>query len=122
MIKRMIRTILRTCGFEIHRVYYGVFNGLQYESVIPYTSYAPWRADEKFQAVHEKIIHNTLVDIYRCYELWQLIDQCPTEGDLLEVGVWRGGTGALLAARARDVAPSAQVFLCDTFEGVVKSS
>ena len=41
--------------------------------------------------------------------------------DVLEVGVWRGGTGCLLAAKAQSLNRNATVFLCDTFSGVVKA-
>jgi len=41
-------------------------------------------------------------------------------GDILEIGVWRGGTGCLLAARCKESA--SKVYLCDTFLGVVKAS
>ncbi len=39
------------------------------------------------------------MDKLRCYELWTLVAQsCKlSDGDILEVGVWRGGTGALIA-------------------------
>jgi O-methyltransferase len=69
--------------------------------------------------VYQKIQDHTLVDLYRCYELWQLIEQCHKlpEGDYLEVGTWRGGTGALIACQAGD----GIVHLCDTFTGVVKA-
>ena len=40
-------------------------------------------------------------------------------GDVLEVGVWRGGTGVLLAERSRQLGLDATVILADTFEGVV---
>jgi len=43
-------------------------------------------------------------------------------GDILEVGVWRGGTGCLIAERAKQLGSTATVFLCDTFKGVVKPS
>jgi O-methyltransferase len=64
-----------------------------------------------------------LVDIYRCYELWSAVGEAAKleRGDLLEVGVWRGGTGALIAAQSAKHIPGAQVFLCDTFTGVVKT-
>jgi hypothetical protein len=39
----------------------------------------------------------------------------------MEVGVWRGGSGALIASQSARLIPSAQVFLCDTFTGVVKT-
>jgi O-methyltransferase len=37
------------------------------------------------------------------------------------VGVWRGGTGALIAAQSAILLRSSEVFLCDTFTGVVKA-
>jgi O-methyltransferase len=65
---------------------------------------------------------NTLVDVYRCYELWTLVEQVlPLPGDILEVGVWKGGTGCLMAKRAQLLKSPATVFLCDTFAGVVKA-
>lgn len=60
----------------------------------------------------------TLVDVYRCYELWDLAKQAElVEGAILEIGVWRGGTGCLLALAA----PAKIVYLADTFTGVVKA-
>ena len=67
----------------------------------PDASYAPWLSDAEFLNVYERIRSFTLVDIYRCYELWTLARQCNgVEGAILEVGVWRGGTGCLLAKAA----------------------
>jgi O-methyltransferase len=38
---------------------------------------------------------NTFVDVYRLYELWQVLEQVAhLDGDILEVGVWRGGQAA----------------------------
>jgi O-methyltransferase len=66
---------------------------------------------------------DTLVDHMRCYELWQLIPQVVAlDGCLIEVGVWRGGTGALIAYQARRARIASPVYLCDTFTGIVKAS
>jgi O-methyltransferase len=90
--------------------------------VIPLATYAPWFDDRDFLSVFQVIQGNTLVDWYRCYELWSLVGQIVRlGGDILEVGVWRGGTGCLIASRAQQLAAPARVFLCDTFQGVVKS-
>jgi O-methyltransferase len=43
------------------------------------------------------------------------------KGDIVEVGVWRGGTGALLAKAAESYS-NCKVYLADTFTGVVKAS
>ncbi|WP_222428666.1 TylF/MycF/NovP-related O-methyltransferase [Lutibacter sp. Hel_I_33_5] len=42
------------------------------------------------------------------------------EGDILEVGVWRGGTGAILSKASED--SDSKVYLADTFTGVVKAT
>jgi O-methyltransferase len=42
-------------------------------------------------------------------------------GDILEVGVYKGGTGCLMALTASRIGSNATVFLCDTYEGVVKA-
>lgn len=89
----------------------------------PVSDYTPWNDDEDFRRVFERIRGSTLVDEYRCYELWQLTAQAlKVGGDLIEIGVWRGGTGGLIATRAQRESPVSQVFLCDTFSGVVKAS
>lgn len=64
-----------------------------------------------------------MVDRYRCYALYQLLPQVlGLQGDILEVGVWRGGTGALLARAAQAHTPHPpRIWLADTFAGVVKA-
>ena len=90
--------------------------------VIPHASYSPWLNSAAFAAAYDKIRLNTMVDIYRCYELWSLVGQlAQLEGDIIEVGVWRGGTGCLMAHQAQSRWTEKRVFLCDTFAGVVKT-
>ncbi|HUX52331.1 MAG TPA: TylF/MycF/NovP-related O-methyltransferase [Spirochaetia bacterium] len=95
-----------------------------YERVQPLANYAPWLSDTAFQQVYQFASGSTLVDVYRCYSLWKLVEQTAAlSGDLLEVGVWRGGTGAIIASRAALLATSERkrVYLADTFSGVVKA-
>ncbi len=106
---------------------------ISHQKVLPHATYSPWLDDQDFRRCYEAIRQHTLVDIYRCYELWQLGHQLAgLGGSFLEVGVWRGGTGCLLAraaisgfsAPARSSAWSgrgATVYLADTFTGVVKA-
>ncbi len=90
--------------------------------IISWATYSPWLQDPAFRACHAAVKANTLVDVYRCWELWHLVGQVrEVPGDILEVGTWRGGTGALLGRRAADLGLAAEVFLCDTFTGVVKT-
>lgn len=94
---------------------------IHHKQVIPFASYSPWEGDIEFMELYEKVRQNTLVDIYRCYELWRLVkDLVSIEGDILEVGVWRGGTGAIMSKACEN--QHTTVFLADTFEGVVKAT
>ncbi len=126
------------------------YSAAGYDRVEPKATYAPWTTDADFLRVNEVIREHTLVDRYRCYELWSLVPQAmKAPGDLLEVGVWRGGTGALIAAAAEAGATTETatqagaehraeaaagrridtsragdrrtVYLADTFTGVVKA-
>ncbi|WP_446897226.1 TylF/MycF/NovP-related O-methyltransferase [Clostridium sp. LBM24168] len=94
-----------------------------YEDIYPAATYAPWLRDSQFIECFKNIENNTLVDIYRCYELWHLVEQVYklSEGIILEIGVWRGGTGVLMAKKAKLLGIKENVYLCDTFSGVVKA-
>ncbi len=96
---------------------------IPHQHILSHATYSPWSEHAAFQETWQRIKDNTLVDIYRCYELWNLIERHPqVEGDILEVGVWRGGTGCLMAKAAQVFAPQTKVYLADTFTGVVKAS
>jgi O-methyltransferase len=99
IFKHAVKRVAQGVGFDIRRM--------------------PWREDKEFLAVYEAIRKHTLVDITRCWQLWDSVATGPSGGDIIEVGVWRGGTGCLLAKRAQ--ALRCKAFLCDTFSGVVKS-
>ncbi len=94
------------------------------ENIAAGGNYAPWLNDGDFMRTYESIRNNTLVDKYRLYELWQLVGEVSrtVDGALLEVGSWRGGSGAIMAEKARLCGISESVYLCDTFTGVVKAS
>jgi O-methyltransferase len=93
-----------------------------HEMAFPLSTYAPWQADEEFRSAYEAVRPNTLVDVWRCYELWSLVGELrDVPGAILEVGVWRGGTGVLMATRAAALGLDEPVYLCDTWAGVVKT-
>ena len=102
--------------------YPGRLDRARHAVIIPESSLSPWRFDTSFRETFERIAKFTLVDEMRLYELWSLTEQlATTPGDILEVGVWRGGSGCLIASRSRHTGSDATVFLCDTFSGVVKA-
>ena len=91
-----------------------------HRTIIPEATYCPWRVDVDFQRAHRAIAAHTLVDVPRLYELWSLAGQMSDiRGDYLEVGVWRGGSAALVGQRFLQTGgASRRVVLCDTFSGV----
>jgi O-methyltransferase len=92
--------------------------GYSHAQIVPHTSYAPWLDNTAFLALYEQIRQHTLVDLYRCYELYCLAQQTRAlNGDIVEIGVWRGGTAALLACASSN--QTAHLF--DTFTGVAKA-
>lgn len=94
-----------------------------YQFAFPRGNYAPWLENETFIKIFNQIQKSTLVDVYRCWELWSLVrETSKVGGDIVEVGVWRGGTGCLLGAATKHFGTEKKVYLCDTFQGVVKTT
>lgn len=122
MVRALFRKVVKSMGYEVIKAP-RAGDAASYELVHPLATYSPWNEDAEFIQVTEQIAGHTLVDTYRCFELWQLVRQVESldAGDILEVGVWRGGTGAVMAKRAQLLGSQSKLFLCDTFEGVVKA-
>lgn len=120
-----IKRLTNCFGFEIFRIpkTKNFQMAQEYGPVFPSANYRPWNKDNLFQAVFASIGRFTLVDQYRCFELWKLIEQVAKlkKGCIIEIGVWRGGTGVLIAKQAKHCGIKDRVFLCDTFTGVVKA-
>jgi O-methyltransferase len=119
-----VKSALGGFGYEIHPTTIpSVIGGRHYAPLRPLASYSPWLDDHRFREIFERLRPHTLVDECRCYELWDLVGQAGhLTGSLLEVGVWRGGTGALIAHRAKLLPGAPTTYLCDTFAGVVKAT
>ncbi len=94
-----------------------------HELVVPMNStYAPWHDDVAFREIYDAVNGSTFVDQYKCYELWEQVGQlAAVPGDVLEVGVWRGGTSMVIGRRLAQLDPDARMFLADTFQGVAKA-
>jgi O-methyltransferase len=120
--KSAMRRTVNALGVEVFRVPRASSQGPPHETVRPLATYAPWNSDALFLETYAAVKDHTLVDVYRCYELWSLVEQSKKlDGNIVEVGVWRGGTGALIARRAQLCEIECRVYLCDTFSGVVKA-
>jgi O-methyltransferase len=98
---------------------------LRYGMIKTTASYSPWIGDNEFVEIFEKIQRHTLVDVYRCYEIWSLVEEVcklPGKAALLEVGVWRGGTSAIIGKKLSLLGSEEKLYAADTFTGVVKST
>jgi len=114
------QTIFRALGFEVHRT----LPGADYVQCLPFTysTYHPW-FDPQFQATYSAIAPRTEVTADRCYTLQQLCQHClHIAGDVVECGVYRGGTAHLLATTIADSRSSARLHLFDTFAGMPKAA
>jgi O-methyltransferase len=121
LLQRMLSQFLHPFSYTLvqQSARWGAF---PYEYIHPLARYAPWNADPTFLVTYAQIAEATFVDMYRCFELWTLVEQAAKlPGQLIEIGVWRGGTGALIARKASLCGIRETVYLCDTFTGIVKA-
>ena len=121
-IKAFVQRKFNKMGFQITQLP-KFENSLKYQTVKPLATYSPWNTDSLFNEMYTAIQEFTLVDTYRRFQLWKLIEQSSKlpKGAIIEIGVWRGGTGALIAKQVKECGILSQVYLCDTFTGIVKS-
>ena len=98
---------------------------VSHTAIVPWSTYSPWLDDQSFQKIFGVVSPNSLLDIYRMFQLWELTGQVCTkkcmQGDILEVGSWRGGSGCLIGAKCVSEGVDSQVYLADTFRGVPKA-
>lgn len=128
--KKIIHSLFNNTGIYVGKrpTYQGKANfridGLNYGFSFPSANYTPWQGDEAFMHIYNQIKGNTLVDIYRCYELWQLVHKVNilnAGAAILEVGVWRGGTAGIISQQLANLKSPATLYLADTFSGVAKA-
>ncbi|WP_417237263.1 TylF/MycF/NovP-related O-methyltransferase [Bizionia paragorgiae] len=111
-------TIERLRGFKLSQNK----ENITHQHIVPFATFSPWYDDEQFMETYEICKENTLVDIYRCYELWNFIKRnSHIQGDIIEIGVWKGGSGCIMA-KAMELFSNGRMYLADTFTGVVKAS
>src|SRR5262245_48954214 len=113
----LYQTLLRIgpFGYECLRWYRRLVarGSPSYRRLNPIADYAPCTTDPQSLELYHTIQPYTLVDMYRCYELWTLVEQSQkVAGSLIEIGVWRGGTGALIAQRAKLSGITDTIYLC----------
>lgn len=83
--------------------------------------FSPWEGEREFEAIFQKVQEHTLCSRDRCYILWTTLRQAlVSEGDVVECGVFRGGTALLEAMTMQTRAPNQRrrLHLFDSFEGM----
>jgi O-methyltransferase len=131
MIKNILKKIYSVTG--IHIIKRSKYNGstrfniddLSYDVAMPSANYAPWHADKEFANIYSEIKNYTLVDVYRCFELWELVQKVHSinnNAHIIEIGVWRGGTAAVMARKLALLKANVNLYVADTFTGVPKTS
>jgi O-methyltransferase len=74
-----------------------------------------WSSSSEFHLLHPEIADHTLLHVSRCFMLYQLAKYASNkEGDMAEVGVYKGGTARLIAKSC----PNKTLHLFDTFSGM----
>lgn len=125
-LKRMVTILEKSAGIIIRRKILSEklkkSLKLPHSEIFPYATYSPWKKDSQFQKLFKVAREYSLVDEYRMYELYKLASQASyCKGDFLEVGVWRGGTSAVIQKALIDKASENKFYVADTFKGVVKA-
>jgi O-methyltransferase len=81
--------------------------------------YSPWLGDPDFERAYAAGAGRTLVSRDRCYVLWRTLNQAlHLEGDLIELGVFRGGTALITATAMREAGDARPLHLVDGFVGM----
>ncbi len=119
LINKTIKRLANLFGLEIHRI---LPKKRGHGLVIPNATYSPWKTDGLFKKVFSMASNATLHDECQIYGLWKLVEQSAKlkDGNLIEIGVWRGGSGAVIAQQAKNCGIKEKVYLCDNFKGNVK--
>jgi O-methyltransferase len=130
MINKILRSIIifieKSLGLKISRVVdenqLTQVSDIPHSRIYPAATYSPWKNNETFKKVYEIAKNYTLVDEYRMFELYQLASQAAKlKGDFLEVGVWRGGSSAIIKTALSESDAAKKFYIADTFQGVVKA-
>ncbi|OGI20714.1 MAG: hypothetical protein A3B68_09250 [Candidatus Melainabacteria bacterium RIFCSPHIGHO2_02_FULL_34_12] len=78
-----------------------------------------WNKDEFFLKLYHKVKDQTVLNPNKLFELYQFAKSvCNLEGNVAELGVFRGGSARMLAKLFEQYGSSKRVLLFDTFQGL----
>jgi O-methyltransferase len=85
--------------------------------------FSPWEGEPAFLEIYHHVHRYTLVSRDRCYLLFKTLQQALSlPGDVIEVGVFRGGTALLEAKIMEAQLDGRRLHLFDSFAGMPKST
>lgn len=104
-IKKYIKVVFRIFGYQIIRI-----SRIRVSQDRPF-----WDKQNEFNVLYGQIREHTVVSKNRCFMLYQLLRYASNlDGDIAEVGIYKGGTIKLIAKAV----PYKNVYLFDTFSGM----
>jgi O-methyltransferase len=113
------RRLLATVGYFRLRTWMAAHGDPVPDAGLYQPLYSPWAGDPTFERVYQKARPRTLVSRDRCYVLWRTLLQATNlDGEVLECGVFRGGTALLAADTLQSREAQRHVHLFDTFAGM----
>lgn len=101
---------------------YITYQWLKKEGLTIDKSYKKISLDKDFIKIAEKVIKEgrTYLGIDRLYTLWQCVKQLPIDMNIMEIGVYKGGSLKFLALARDYFEKDCEIWGIDTFEGHVQ--
>lgn len=117
------RTILVKAGYFRLRTWVAAYGKPIPDSDLYLPLFSPWEGQEPFDTLYREIHPHTLVKRDRTYVLWKTLQQAlHLPGDVLECGVFRGGTALLEAKTMAGHREERALHLFDSFRGMPKTA
>ncbi|MDR0360866.1 MAG: TylF/MycF family methyltransferase [bacterium] len=117
------RRMLAASGYFRLRTWMAARGGAVPDANLYRPLYSPWVGEPAFEHVYHRVRNLSLVSRDRCYVLWRTLQQAThLDGDVLECGVFRGGTALLAAETVTTKEAEKAVHLFDTFEGMPQTT
>ncbi|MFA5238581.1 MAG: TylF/MycF/NovP-related O-methyltransferase [Phycisphaerae bacterium] len=106
IIKILVKKLFAKFGFQVKRIPTGVPNPIHL-----------WDTDEAFISLLKQVRGHAVVGRRGCFMLYQLVRHAISiDGDIAEIGVYKGGTAKLIAKIAAGTTKTVHIF--DTFSGM----
>ncbi|MBX6311605.1 MAG: class I SAM-dependent methyltransferase [Isosphaeraceae bacterium] len=117
--RHLPRRVLAALGYYRLRTWVGARGEVVPEAGLYQPLFSPWEGLPEFEALYQRIRKHTLVSRDRCYLLAQTLRQAlRLEGDIVECGVFRGGTALLEALIIAEQGGPRALHLFDSFAGM----